>query len=119
MHKMPRIRVRLDWTNANLNVIQESDFTKHAVSIGNRSLDLTKLDHLALYVCRLQYWNIGPLFAEQVCQGKLTVQATGLIGIDSSSTRRKYNTYEDESQATSYSKFATFEIAFDAEEFLG
>ena len=45
---MPRVRVRVDWPDASLNVIRESDLTKHVVSVEDRDEELTKLDHLAM-----------------------------------------------------------------------
>ena len=47
-----RVRIRLDWSNFELNVLEDSDLVAHQLGLGG-----SPLDRVALTLCRLALWD--------------------------------------------------------------
>ena len=70
------------------------------------------LDRLAKDVCMLIQWDKGKKFANRLCQEKLYMRATGLIGISPGETHKDFMHYSERTNSLKDSKFATIELSF-------
>ena len=71
------------------------------VEFENDSLEVTTLDRFAMNICQLLYWDLENAFAQKICQERILVEATGLVG-------RRVDEYEN----LKNSRFVTFELLY-------
>ena len=94
----------------------EKDLKKHRVNKVDGKLSM--IDEIAMEVCSMLFWDLGESFSKLICQHKMQVKATGLIGVeaDEISARKDFAKYTTKDELLGKSKFTTFEVTFDADD---
>ena len=86
----PRVRVRLDWLSPKTTTSQ--------------------LLGVAKSVCGMFLWKEVGSSMKQLCSKYLDVKVTGSIGLPKKFSRKKFDSFSEETDLMEYSRFTTFEL---------